>query len=237
MLARLEHSVIRIQRFTADAAHELRTPLTALRTTAELAIRRRRDPGEYQEALADVAAIASRMGEQLEQLLSLARGDTCGPLFPAPVRLGDVTREVCRCLQPLFDAAKVRLAVQVDADLAPALGDPAALRRLMTALLENAVKYTPADGAVTVSVRRDRSGQTWEIADTGCGIPEESIPQIFDRFYRADASRDRRTGGYGLGLAIADQIARQHNTRIEVRSHLGEGTTFLLRFPSSPIEL
>lgn len=234
MLARLESSVARIQRFTADAAHELRTPLTALRTTAELAIRRRRDPGQYQEALAEVATIASRMAEQLEQLLSLARGDSSGPASPEPVSLGEITSEVCRSLQPLFDSAKVNLAVHVDADLARAPGDPAALRRLMTALMENAVKYTASGGTVTVSVRRDRSGQVWEIADTGCGIPEESIPHIFDRFYRADASRDRRTGGYGLGLAIADQIARQHNTRIEVRSQMGEGTTFFLRFPASP---
>jgi len=156
---------------------------------------------------------------------------------PEPVRLGDVTSEVCRGLQPLFDSAKVNLAVQVEAGLVPGLGVPAALRRLMTALLENAVKYTPGGGTVTVSVRRDRSGQIWEIADTGCGISEESIPHIFDRFYRADTSRDRRTGGYGLGLAIADQIARQHNTRIEVRSQMGEGTTFFMCFPSSPIEL
>jgi len=229
MLARLEDSVARIQRFTADAAHELRTPLTALRTTAELAVRRQRESSEYRESLQQVVNISKRMSNLVDELLTLARGDTAtAGKGLGIVDLTAVARSVCHEMQPLFASKGVELAVNLT-EQAPAGGDMAGLKRLLTSLVENALKYTAATGRVNVSVRQQGSEQVMEVADTGCGIPPELLPHIFDRFYRVDSSRDRRSGGYGLGLAIAQQIAQFHNSEIEVESVAGKGSCFRLR--------
>ena len=234
MLARLEDSVNRIQRFTADAAHELRTPLTALRTTAELSVRRERDSREYRESLEQVATIAERMSNLLDQLLTLARGDTA--MYAKNfgfVDLAQLVQAVCQELQPLFTAKNVRLRTNLEEGIPPVQGDTTGLKRILISLIENGLKYTPSDGEVSVSVRQEGSGQFLEITDTGCGISRESLPHIFDRFYRVDSSRDRRSGGYGLGLAIAQQIARFHDTEIEVRSDAGQGSRFRVRLPNA----
>ena len=110
---------------------------------------------------------------------------------------------------------------------------PEGLERLLTSLVENALKYTAAGGRVTIKIEREGAEQVVEVSDTGCGIPDESLPHIFERFYRVDLSRDRRSGGHGLGLAIAQQIARIHDTEIEVRSTLGKGSCFRLRLPGA----
>ena len=99
--------------------------------------------------------------------------------------------------------------------------------------VENALKYTAAGGRVTVKIERAGLEQVIEVSDTGCGIPAESLPHIFERFYRVDLSRDRRSGGHGLGLAIAQQIARLHDSEIEVHSTLGKGSCFRFRLPGA----
>lgn len=232
MLSRLEESVNRIQRFTADAAHELRTPLTALRTTAELSVRRERQSTEYRDSLEQVVAITVRMSTLLDELLTLARGD----VHKQQVALGEVDvaeliRTVSIELLPLFTDKQVRLTTHLPASAPAVPGDAIGLKRLLTTLLENALKYTPASGAVHIELHPEASAQVVEVTDSGCGIPPESLPHIFDRFYRVDTSRDRRSGGYGLGLAIAQQIARLHGTEIEVRSTLGQGSCFRVRLP------
>jgi signal transduction histidine kinase len=233
MLARLEDSVARIQRFTADAAHELRTPLTALRTTAELAVRRERESSEYRESLEQVVNISERMSNLVDELLTLARGDTATPgKGLGVVDLTAVVRSVCREMQPLFASKNVELIMHTT-EQAPVRGDAAGLKRLLTSLVENALKYTAAAGRVNVSVRQEGSEQVMEVADTGCGIPPELLPHIFDRFYRVDSSRDRRSGGYGLGLAIAQQIAHFHNSEIDVKSVAGKGSCFRLRLATN----
>jgi two-component system, OmpR family, heavy metal sensor histidine kinase CusS len=239
MLSRLEASVNGMQRFTADAAHELRTPLTALRTTAELAVRRERQSVEYRESLEQVVTIAERMSNLLDELLTLARGD--GPKQErsfGKVDLAGLIRTVAIELQPLFDTKYVRLTTALQDALPPVSGDAMGLKRLLTSLLENGLKYTPQDGTVCISLRAEGSAQVLEVADSGCGIPAESLPHLFDRFYRVDSARDRRSGGYGLGLAIAQQIARFHGTEIEVGSAVGQGSRFTVRLPSArPVAL
>jgi heavy metal sensor kinase len=234
MLARLEDSVTRIQRFTADAAHELRTPLTALRTTAELSVRRERESRDYRESLEQVVSISERMSNLLEQLLTLARGDTATPAkFFGLVDVSKLVQAVCQEMQPLFTAKNVRLRTNLEEGVSPVQGDAMGLKRILTSLIENGLKYTPADGEVSVTLHHQDSEQILEITDTGCGIARESLPHIFDRFYRVDSSRDRRSGGYGLGLAIAQQIARFHDTEIEVGSVAGQGSCFRVRLPGA----
>jgi two-component system heavy metal sensor histidine kinase CusS len=236
MLARLEDSVNRIQRFTADAAHELRTPLTALRTTAELAVRRERASHEYRQSLEQVVRITERMSTLLDELLTLARGDvTRTQRALGIVDLRALIQGACQEMQPLFASKSVRLRTTLQDELLPVQGDMLDLQRLLTSLLENGLKYTPSGGEVRIAVRQEGFQQILEITDTGCGIPRESLPHIFDRFYRVDSSRDRRSGGYGLGLAIAQQIARLHDTEIEVGSIEGQGSSFRVRLPTAAL--
>lgn len=232
MLSRLEESFARMQRFTADAAHELRTPLAALRTTADLSLKRERDPQEYREALAQVGTIADRMNELAEGLLSIARGDD------SPTRQGvervdfpSLVRDVVAEMQPLFEDKDLRLHVDVPPENIAVRADPDGIRRILAILLDNALKYSSPGGSVTVAVRQREMDVTLEVSDTGCGIPAESLTRIFDRFYRVDSSRDRKSGGYGLGLAIAQQIARSHKGHLVASSVVGEGSTFRLTLP------
>ena len=108
--------------------------------------------------------------------------------------------------------------------------DPA-LRRLLFLLVDNAVKYTPAGGHITVSVAQDSSGPTVTVRDTGIGIPDAALPHVFERFYRVDESRNREAGGAGLGLSIAQWIAERHHARLEAESVMGQGSAFRVRFP------
>lgn len=283
MLARLESSVGQVRRFTADAAHELRTPLSILRTTAELALRKPREPQEYREALADVVRSSAGLAQLVDGLLLLARGDAgVGPAVREPVDLSSLTRDAAAGVAGLFDARQVALTINgADADTAVVLGDAAALRRLLMALLENAAQHTPAGGRVTVTVSNTRSGSMtntvpavtpaaeWrsesasisasaaplgdaaagdvtaadeeigervvvEVRDTGAGIAAPHLARIFDRFYRADAARDRESGGHGLGLAIAQQAARAHGGEVTVSSRPGEGACFRVTLPAAP---
>lgn len=234
MLGRLEESVDRIHRFTADAAHELRTPLTALRTTAELAVRRERQIDEYRESLEQVVVLSERMSLLLDGLLTLARGDDVLPVRTVGrVELVSIVQVVCSELRPMFTSKGVLLEVDASQEPHVVRGDPEGLERLLTSLVENALKYTAVGGRVTIGIVREGSEEVVEVSDTGCGIPQESLPLIFDRFYRVDSSRDRQSGGHGLGLAIAQQIARFHNTEIEVRSTVGKGSCFRLRLPEA----
>src|SRR5262245_3268919 len=234
MLERLAESVDRIHRFTADAAHELRTPLTALRTTAELAVRRERQTDEYRESLEQVVVLSERMSALLDGLLTLARGDGVAIVRTVGrVELLGIVQAVCSELRPMFASKGVLLEVDAGEEPHVVRGDPEGLQRLLASLVENALKYTAVGGRVTIGIAREGLEQIVEVSDTGCGIPQESLPLIFDRFYRVDSSRDRQSGGHGLGLAIAQQIAQFHNTEIEVRSTVGKGSCFRLRLPEA----
>jgi len=233
MLGRLEESFIRMQRFTADAAHEFRTPLAALRTTADLSLKRERDPEEYRESLTEVGMIAERMNRLAEGLLSIARGD----LSPnrqdlERIDFRSLVSSVADEMRPLFDDRDLRLEVDVPPKVISIQADQDSLRRLLAILLDNALKYSYPGGQVTLTVQDGADGITMDVSDTGSGIPAEALTRIFDRFYRVDSSRDRKSGGYGLGLAIAQQIARAHQGQIVASSTVGEGSRFRLLLPA-----
>ncbi len=232
MLGRLEESFLRMQRFTADAAHELRTPLAALRTTAELSLRRARENEEYRQALEQVVEIAQRMQTLSEGLLAVARAQVPqAPLKKVPVDIAQLVGELVEEMRPLLEDKGLRVVRQLRP--APAEVDADSVRRAVAVLIDNAMKYTPNGGMITVETQDRGDEAAVRVSDTGIGIPAEEIPRIYDRFYRVDASRDRQTGGFGLGLAIARQVALAHQGGLTATSEVGAGSCFTLTLPRS----
>lgn len=229
MLSSLEDAYRAQQRFVADASHELRAPLTAIQGNLELLRRHPHMPAsDREEALAEAEREAGRLARLVADLLALARADAGVRLERRPVDLDAV-------LLDAFRAARQLAAGQV-LDLAPfeparVLGDEDRLKQLLLILVDNALKYTPAGGRVTLGLRRRGSSAEVVVADTGIGIPAADLPHVFDRFYRADPARSRDPGGTGLGLSIARWIAQQHGGEIVLESAEGRGTRAVVRLP------
>jgi heavy metal sensor kinase len=229
MLARLERSFVAVQHFSADAAHELRTPLTILKGELEVASRAPQSEEEYRRVLTSCLEEVDRLSALVEDLLFLARSDSGHVSLPqTPVNLAEVLNDITSALSALAEEAGVTCTI------APALpawvrGSEPLLFRLVFNLGENAIKYTPAGGAMTISLKTDETWISLEVSDTGPGIAPEEQERIFDRFYRGDRARSR--GGAGLGLALARSIALVHNGQIGVASTLGQGSCFRVSLP------
>ena len=237
VLDRLESAVQRIRQFTSDASHELRTPLTLIRATADLALRREREPAEYRAALRQVAAEAEHMTALTEQLLTLARADTHGlEMALTATDLNPLVNSVAEQNAALALEKGVTLRACIAAEPAIAAADAAGLRRVLLILVDNALKHTPAGGAVTLSSALDGDSVVLAVEDTGEGIEAEALPHLFERFYRADEARGSGSSGngngFGLGLAIAQAIAEAHGTTILVESTPGAGARFSLALKS-----
>lgn len=229
MLGRLESAVKTLSDFVADASHELRTPLAVIRTTAELALRRARSPEAYRESLEEIAVETERMTRLVEDLLLLARTDTGAVEMPrAPLDVREVVREVCAEMRELAALRRIRVIPSMCESAAITAANRAALHRLLVVLIDNAVKYSSENGEVTVTVECGDRRVSVGVEDFGAGIAPADLPHIFRRFYRADDARAAR--GYGIGLALADSIARAHQAEIEVRSELGRGSKFTVHF-------
>jgi heavy metal sensor kinase len=231
MIARLERSFRQTEQFSSDVAHELRTPLTIIRGEVEVTLTRERTVGEYRATLASLLEEVERLSAMIEDLLLVARmaARQQTPLFGV-VELDALVMEVYEEAAALGRAKGVTVGVQ-PLEEAHILGEPGLLKRLFANLLRNALNYTNADGRVTVSLVTTAHEVTVEICDTGCGIPADALPFVFDRFYRVDPSRSHETGGTGLGLAIVQKIAEAHRAKLDVRSQVGRGSTFRVTFP------
>jgi heavy metal sensor kinase len=233
MLSRIESAFRRITEFTADASHELRTPVALIRATAELALRKPREVGEYRQALDEVHGETIRTTALIEDLLTLARADAGKETLDCqPIDLVTVVREAGKQGEKLAAAKNLDFRIDVPAAPVPSYGDPASLRRLLLIVIDNAVKYT-RQGAVEVRLAACGALSEIEVSDTGVGIAAEDVPHVFERFYRADKSRSRESGGAGLGLSIAEWIARAHRGRLEMRSELNRGTTLRITLPGA----
>ena len=229
MLERLEKAVRTLSQFTADASHELRTPLAVVRTTAELALERARTAESYRESLAEIVTETARMTRLVEDLLFLARVDTARVEMPLePIDLGGVLRDVCTELRGLAEMRQVNVECRLGDEEAIISGNATALHRLFVVLLDNALKYSPRGGTVTVAVERSAERVSVAVEDTGAGIDPADLPHIFERFYRAEGSRG--DGGHGLGLSLGQSIAKAHGTAIEVTSRPGMGSKFQVAF-------
>ncbi len=229
-VAPVEHSMDQMRRFMADAAHELRTPVTLLRTRTEVALGQDRDASRDAATLRAIEREAACLGEIVGDLLTLARADAGERTIAlAPVYLDDVAAEAVEAMRTLAEQKRVALEVGRFEE-ARVTGDAALVRQLLVIVLDNAVKFTPPGGRVTLDVATDDGRASVVVADTGIGIPPEQLPRVFERFYRGDPAR-RETGGAGLGLAIARWIAEAHQARIDLASPPGGGTRVTIVFP------
>jgi heavy metal sensor kinase len=228
VLQRLERAVQRIRQFTADASHELRSPLAIIRATAELALHRERTPEQYRKSLAEIQAEAGRMTELAESLLALARSDAASSAMPLDrVDLNELVLQLGQQTLAVAAAKEIDLRIRTSGKAAIAPANVAAMRRLLFALVDNALKHTPRGGIVTLSCSERDGGIVLGVEDTGEGIPADALPHIFERFYRLDTARTSGSGA-GLGLAIAQSIAEAHGSRIAVQSAPGQGARFEL---------
>lgn len=231
MLDRIEEAFRRVTQFTADASHELRTPVALIRTTSELALRKQRSESEYRDALDEIQTESVRTTELIDNLLTLARADAGkATLERQPVDLGLLVREVSAKAEKLARQKSIVLKCDVNGAGVTIAGDQGSLRRLFFILIDNAVKYTPAGGTVTISITEHPASANVEIRDSGVGISREDLPHIFERFYRSDKSRSRNSGGAGLGLSLAKWIVEVHGGAIQVESEPDRGSVFTISF-------
>jgi signal transduction histidine kinase len=224
-LAPVRAAFERQQAFVADASHELRTPLAVIRANAEFV---QQGQPESEEA-AEILAETDRLSALVDSLLALARGQGAGAADYA-LDLGALVSDSAQSMQPLAGARKVVLDVEAAAGL-EVQGDPDQLRRLVVILVDNALRYTPEGGRVTVDAHRNDGSAVVAVADTGIGIPRDALEHVFERFYRADGARNRASGGAGLGLSIAEQLVAAHGGRISAASVPGHGSTFTISLP------
>jgi heavy metal sensor kinase len=227
MLARVESGVSSIRDFTANAAHELRTPLALIRTEVEVALSRPRSADEYRESCEHVQLETVRMTGLIDSLLMLARVDAGTELLRfEPIDANQLIRQTGEKWKVSMRMALLDFYVETEAAPLSISGDRDSLQRLLTILLDNATRYTPPGGSVTLRVARTDDRVIFTVRDTGIGIAPEHQPKLFDRFYRVDRTRGGISGGSGLGLALAKWIVEQHGTSISIDSQVGTGTSF-----------
>ncbi|MCP5105148.1 MAG: HAMP domain-containing protein [bacterium] len=234
MIDRLEKSFHSIKEFSGNASHELKTPLTVIRGEIEVALRKDRNSEEYKNILSTIQDETANLQAIINDLLFMSKMDSGSVSFS----FGELSLE-----EPLLDAyeencdfaeGKGIKIILKQIDSIPFNGNRTLLRRLFANLIQNAVKYTEKDGTITITLT-DKDGIQFAISDTGIGIPQQSLPYIFDSFYREEHSRSGAPGdmsGAGLGLPIVKRIVELHSGEIGVESRVGEGTVFTVCFPA-----
>ena len=233
MAAGLAEVETRRKQLVANVSHELRSPLSSIRGYLQGLNDGVFEPGEptYTALLAET----DRMVRMVDDLQTLARAETADlPLHPAPTPVHELVSPLVHTLQPRLDDQQLHLHLDLPDDLPPLYVDPHWTRTLLAALLDNALRYTPAGGAITLTAR-PHAGPYVKITvtDTGPGIGPEHLPHIFERFYRADRARTPTAGGAGIGLAIAKHVAARHGGTITATSQTGTGTTITVILPTS----
>ncbi len=220
------------KRFVADASHELRTPLTALKTSIEVALRKKRlvdkDARAIMESsLEDIDGLES-LANNLLSLTQYQQGNSAFVFQPTDIN--EVVENAHKKISPLAKKKNIKISLRTSSQVLEA--NRQSLAEMMLIFLDNAVKYTPKSGKVVVTTKSDRKNLIVEVNDTGIGILKEDIPHIFDRFYRIDQSRSKDSvAGFGLGLSLAKRIIELHKGFVEVESAEGEGTTFTVKLP------
>ncbi len=232
MIGRLERSFEQVQQFSMDASHELRTPLTIMRGEIELALRERVTAATYRKTLASLLEEVLRMAGIIDGLILLAKADSgTAKLEKKPTRLDSLVSEIKEDAEILAEQKKINVSIS-RLDEATVLGDTVRLRQLMLNLVDNAIKYTPEGGTVTLSLQKANGDASFTVEDTGIGIPPKDLRKIFDRFYRVDKSRSRLPDGLGLGLSISKWVAEAHGGRLLAESRVGSGSKFIVILPA-----
>jgi two-component system phosphate regulon sensor histidine kinase PhoR len=244
MAASLEENIQHLHRleqvrkdFVANVSHELRTPLTAIRGYVEALQDGGKDQPEQLDRFLDIIrAHADRLNLIMTDLLLLSKIESGQiPLKQEPVALASLIDRTVGLLRHLIEQKKHTVVATIPRDLPPILGDEERLGQVFSNLLDNAVKYTPENGTITVSASAGKTFVEVGITDTGIGIPPQDLPRIFERFYRVDKARSRELGGTGLGLAIVKHLVEGHGGAVSVESSPGKGTTFCVKLPTAPM--
>jgi heavy metal sensor kinase len=240
LLARLDASFTQQRRFMADASHELRTPIAIMRSEAEVALSEpETSNADLRESIAIFKDETKRLTGIVEDLFMLARADAGQyQLTPKEFYLDELAGEVARAVRMLVAGKGLTLRVDASEEM-PFRGDENLLRRLLLNLVDNAIKYTPKGGAVTIACKHEGARYIVTVSDTGQGVPADAQPHIFDRFYRADSARSRAgddsvgpTSGAGLGLSIARWVAEAHDGTLELLNTSAAGSVFQLVLPA-----
>jgi signal transduction histidine kinase len=228
LIARLQQVLARQREFMADAAHELRTPLTALQLQTQL-LARAQSPEDQREAIGELTAGVQRSAHLVERLLAYARLDADSSESTwLMVDLAELARAVVQEVEPRAAQAGIALHAAL-APVAQMVGNPAGLRSLLTNLLDNALRYTPAQGTIALDLANEAEVLVIQVTDSGPGIPEAERERVFDRFYRIPGTPAQ---GSGLGLAIVKRVVELHHGEIEIGTGPGGvGARFTLRLP------
>ena len=209
----------------------MKTPLTVIKGEIEVTLRKERKKKEYKNILKSILEEVDKLQKTIDSLLLLSQMDSQNikisfKKIPIDELLLEAFEEIERLAKRKNLYLILKKVEQINIE-----GDKILLKRLFTNIIDNAIKYTQSNGIVEISLEKEGGFANFTVKDTGVGIPSDSLPYIFDRFYMVDKARSREIGGSGLGLAIAQWIAKAHNGRIEVRSKLKKGSTFVILLP------
>ena len=231
LLRRLQEAFDKEQEFMADAAHELKTPLTVLRTHWEDELSNKELPNLFKEKLVQDIETITRLSKLINNLLLLSNTEyfqlrSDFEKIDLPILINEVISNT-----KILAELKNQTINTLELSQMHIMGDKTKLYQLLFNLIDNAIKYTPENGSIYVSVKEEQDYAVIEIKDNGIGIPPEDLPHIFRRFYRVHKDRSKKLGGNGLGLAITKLITEIHNGEISVKSRVGEGTSFTVKLP------
>ena len=232
---RLQQSESRRRQFVSDASHELKTPLASIKLLSDSILQNEMDPDTIREFVGDIGAEADRLTRMSQKLLSLNKMDAMIPEDMEIADIGETVDRVLRMLEPVAALNRVTLENRTGSGGNILIMEDD-LYQIVFNLVENAIKYNKPGGSVTVALDRREEDLVLTVADTGVGIPEDSIPYIFDRFYRVDKARSRQAGGSGLGLSIVHDMVSRNDGTITVSAREAGGTCFTVVFPAFETE-
>ena len=231
MAAQLESLDKTRNQFVSNASHELKTPLATMKIMLETMMYQPDMPAELRaEFMQDINHEIDRLTGIITDLLVLTRLDSQEEMKRGAVDMSELTQETIRLLTPAAEKRRQTLTADVQEGLSM-YGDRIKLNQILYNLMDNAIKYTPEEGTVHVSLKEEDGNLVWRVRDNGIGIPPEDQEHIFERFYRVDKARSRETGGTGLGLSIVRQMVKMHDGTISVHSEAGKGSEFIVIFP------
>src|SRR5436190_1540000 len=231
MLKRLDDSFTRLSQFSADLAHELRTPIANMLGEAQVALTRDRAPAEYRETIESTIGECERLSGIVDNLLFVARVDAARePIAPTRFDARAAVEKIASFYQMIADDHHVTIRCSGEGQI---YADSALFERAVGNLVDNALRFTPANGSIQIAIAEHAANFEVAVSDTGCGIAPEHLPRVFDRFYRAESSRG--SDGAGLGLALVKSIVDLHDGSARIQSEVDRGTTVTLIFPNKPL--
>ena len=232
---RLNTSEQKRRQFVSDASHELKTPLASIKLLTDSILQNDMDLETVREFVSDIGNEADRLNRMSQKLLSLSKVESQADSDCEIVYIAPTIERAARMLSAIAKENQIRISLDL-ADDCPILILEDDLYQIIFNLLENGIKYNTPGGSLTVQLKREDDNVIIRVSDTGVGIPEDALAHIFERFYRVDKARSRKSGGSGLGLAIVRIIVQRNRGDIHVESQLGKGTTFTLQFPAFDME-